>query len=291
MTAPPQGSATEHAEFPAGTIRYYRAGTAGPAIVLVHGGGIDNAMISWRHTIPALAADHRVFVPDLPRHGGSRNWSGRVGQRTMEEILRWLLDLWGVERAVLVGLSTGGSAVTGFTLRHPHRASGLVLVASGGLRHRIAGQLPMYLMLRSRVAGPAIARLAKLSRGTCRRYLSRGVLHAPGRVADLEQLLDEVLAELRGTDSVFSDWLFEAVGSRSMRVNHLPLLDRVRCPTMLIHGAADRRVPLQVSRTAADVVPGSELRVLTEAGHWCHREKPGEFNAALREFLNRGGNP
>ncbi|ASU77794.1 alpha/beta hydrolase [Actinopolyspora erythraea] len=288
MTAP-SSVVTEHVEFPAGTIRYHRAGSAGPAVVLLHGGGIDNAMISWRHAIPALAVDHRVFLPDLPRHGGSGNWTGNAGQRTLEEVLRWLLDLWGLDRAVLVGLSTGGSVVTGFTLRHPQRVNGLVLAAPDGLRHRIAGQLPTYLMLRSRFSGPAIAALAGMSRGLCRQYLNRGVLHEPGRMADTEQLLDEVLAEARESGSVFSDWQFEAVGSRNMRVNHLPYLDRIRCPTMFVHGEFDRQVPVEVSRTAARAVAGSELRVLTEAGHWCQREKPDEFNAALREFLNSNG--
>lgn len=285
MTAPPQGVETDHVEFPAGKVRYYRAGHSGPAVVLLHGGGIDNAMLSWRHTIATLSVDHRVYLPDLPRYGDSREWHGRAGQRTLEELLRWLLDEWGVQRATLVGLSTGGSAATGFALRHPHRVNGLVLVGAGGLQHRIPHQTLTYLLVRSRVAGPMIARSMRWSNGLCRRYL-RGVLHDRTQVHDLEALTRELRAELRGLQSVFSDWQYDAVERRTMKVNHLPQLHRIQCPMMVIHGAADAQVPVSVAHEAAGAVRGSKLRVIPEAGHWCQREKPNEFNAAIREFLN-----
>lgn len=117
MTALPQGVETDHIEFPAGKIRFHRAGGSGPAIVLLHGGGVDNGMLSWRHTVPVLAVDHTVFVPDLPGQGGSRPWHGRADQRTCEEALRWLLDAWRVPDATVVGMSMGGSIATGFALR------------------------------------------------------------------------------------------------------------------------------------------------------------------------------
>jgi 4,5:9,10-diseco-3-hydroxy-5,9,17-trioxoandrosta-1(10),2-diene-4-oate hydrolase len=44
-------------------IRYLAAGE-GPPMVLLHGAG-DNAL-DWRWVMPALAATHRVYAPDLP---------------------------------------------------------------------------------------------------------------------------------------------------------------------------------------------------------------------------------
>lgn len=286
MTAPPQGVEVEHVTFPAGTIRYYRAGSAGPAIVLLHGGGVDNGLLAWRHAIPALAVDHRVYVPDLPGRGGSVDWVGRANQRTLEEALRWLLDSWGLDDAILVGLSLGGSVATGFTLRHAHRVRGLVLVGSGGLQHRIDRQLLAYLLPRTRFTGPLVAKLLGLHRGLARRYLLRGAFAGSQPVTDMEQLVDELHAETRNCGSVFTDWLTDSAGRRSMKVNHLPHLGRIRCPTMFIHGEQDGIVPMASSREAAGAVPGSKLRTVAGAGHWVNREKPGEFNALLREFLN-----
>ncbi|RCW45255.1 pimeloyl-ACP methyl ester carboxylesterase [Halopolyspora algeriensis] len=288
MTAPPQGVEIEHVEYPAGRIRYYRAGSSGPPVVLLHGGGIDNGLLAWRHTIPALAVDHRVHVPDLPGRGGSVEWTGRADQRNLEEVLRWLLDSWGLEEATLVGLSMGGSIATGFALRHPQRVGGLVLAGSGGLQPRVDKQVLLHLLLRTRFAGPLIARLLPLHRGLSRRYLARGAFGDPHSVPDLEHILDEVRAELRTCGSVFTDWMTDAVGRRSMRVNHLPHLGRIHCPTMLIHGERDAMVPVSAAREAAGAIPGSKLRIVPGAGHWVNRERPNEFNAFLREFVNGG---
>ncbi|WP_019855230.1 alpha/beta fold hydrolase [Actinopolyspora mortivallis] len=288
MTAPTQDVHTEHLGFPAGTVRYHRAGDTGPAVVLLHGGGVDNALISWRHTIAPLAADHRVYLPDLPGHGGSKQWSGTLGQRTLEEVLRWLLDSWGVSRAVLVGSSVGGSAAVGFALRHPERVRGLVLTGCEGLRHSLPNQLGTYLRTRVRLPDRTVTRLLALRREFCG-LLTRRLLYAPDQLFDREQLLTELHAELRERTGLLSGWYSETVGSGHMRVNHLPGVHGLRCPTVLVHGEHDSWIPLATAEKAARAIPGCDLRVIRQAGHWCHREKPGEFNGALREFVNRLG--
>ena len=286
MTAPQQGVEADHIEFPAGRIRFHRAGGTGPAIVLLHGGGMDNGLLSWRPTIPVLAADHQVFIPDLPGHGGSTPWRGRANQRTFEEVLRWLLDAWQIPDAVLVGQSTGASIAAGFTLRHPQRVRGLVLVDPAGVQHRLNRHLLTYLLVQLRFVGPLAARALGMSRALTRSMLTRGVFTGSQPVTDLEAIVDEAVAEARNRRSVFSDWLVDALDRRAMRVNHLPHLDRIRCPAMVIHGEQDSVVPVSAGREAAGAIAGSMLRVLPDAGHWPSRERATEFNALLREFVN-----
>ncbi|MGW0890008.1 alpha/beta fold hydrolase [Saccharopolyspora sp. NPDC002578] len=286
MTAPPQGVEVDHVEFPAGKIRYYRAGSSGPAIVLLHGGGLDNAMLSWRHTIPVLAEDHRVYVPDLPGQGGSRPWHGRANQRTFEEVLRWLLDAWQVRDTMIVGLSMGGSIATGFTLRHPRRVRGLVLVGSGGLVPRLDHHLLSYLATRVEFVGSVSAKLLAKHRGLVRRQLTKQLFTGDRPVPDLESIVDEVSAEAGQRESVFSDWQRDSLGRRAMRVNHGPHLDQINCPVMFIHGEQDTAVPISSSRQAATAISGAQLHVIPGAGHWPNREKANEFNALLRQFVN-----
>jgi pimeloyl-ACP methyl ester carboxylesterase len=286
MTAPSQGVEIDHVEFPAGKIRFYRAGTSGPAIVLLHGGGMDNGMLSWRRTIPALAADHTVYVPDLPGQGGSLPWRGRANQRTCEEVLRWLLDSWGVRQATFIGQSMGGSVATGFALRHAQRVSGLVLVDSGGLQARLNQHVLAYLLVRLRFLGKTGAKVLGLHRSLVRRMLKRSVFTGSQPVSDLDEIVEEMLVEIRNRGSVLTDWHHESIGRKAMKVNHLPHLDQIRCPTMVIHGENDRIVPVSSSQEAAGAIAGSALRVLPDAGHWPNREKPTEFNALLREFVN-----
>lgn len=57
---------------PSGRVRYVVAGPDdAPAVVLLHGGGLDAAAFSWKRTVSALADGFRVYAPDWPGYGGS----------------------------------------------------------------------------------------------------------------------------------------------------------------------------------------------------------------------------
>lgn len=286
MTAPPQGVEVDQIEFPAGKVRYYTAGTDGPPIVLLHGGGPDNALLSWRNTIGVLAADHRVYAPDLPGQGGSTEWRGRANQRTFEEVLRWLLDAWQIPQATLVGLSMGGSIAVGFTLRHPQRVRALALVDSTGLQHRMPHHLLTYLLMRTNFSGRVAAKLLRGNRALVRLALNKVFFADSSAVTDLESIVGEVGAEAAARRSVFADWHADAINRRSMTINHLPQLGRISCPVTVIHGEKDALVPVASAHEVAGAIPGAQLRVMPQAGHWPNRERPTEFNALLREFVN-----
>lgn len=286
MSAPPQGVEVGQIEYPAGNIRFYRAGTSGPAIVLLHGGGLDNALLSWRHTIPVLAADHRVFVPDLPGQGGSLPWLGRADQRTLEEVMRWLFESWELPKATVVGLSMGASIATGFALRHPQRVNGLVLVDPGGMQHRLDNHLLSWLLVKFGFIGRLTAKSFAHSRLLVRSMLTKNLFAGGRPVSDLESIVTELVTAARDTKTVFTDWQRDSIGRKNMKVNHLPNLPRIHCPTTVIHGDQDKAVPLPVARDVAGAIPDASLRVISGAGHWPNREKPTEFNALLREFVN-----
>jgi pimeloyl-ACP methyl ester carboxylesterase len=108
-----------------GAIAYDVAG-AGPPVVLIHGGFGDRRM--WVGQMSALAVRHRVVRYDLRGYGGSA--APTADYAALPDLLR-LLDQLGIQRAVLVGNSMGGSLALDFSLVHPERVSGLVLVASG----------------------------------------------------------------------------------------------------------------------------------------------------------------
>ena len=57
-------------------IRYLTAGEGDP-VILLHGIGLDAASVSWKHTLPHLAENHRVIAPDFPGHGESDGAEGR----------------------------------------------------------------------------------------------------------------------------------------------------------------------------------------------------------------------
>ena len=63
------------------------------------------------------------------------------------------------------------------------------------------------------------------------------------------------------------------------------VLPRIDVPTLLLYGELDVRSPLHVAEALHASIPGSQLVVLAGVGHAANAEKPEEFNAAVRTFL------
>ncbi|HLU97079.1 MAG TPA: alpha/beta hydrolase [Thermobifida alba] len=271
-----------------GPVRYYRAGESGPAVVLLHGAMLDTAPLTWGRTVAALGDSHRVFAPDLPRHGGSRPWHGPTDQEGLEAVLAELLDHWELSRASLVGLSLGGGIAAGFAARRPERVDRLVLVAPGGMEGRRIAQGTTYLLLHTpfllRLATVLLARGPRLLRATLAAALVEGERNPDfAEIAALAE--EEARAKHEAGELALDDWQIRSYGWRRMRTDLRPLLPRITAPTLVVRGDADTAVPLSAVEEAARLIPGAELLRIPRAGHLLPRDRPEEFHAALRAFL------
>jgi pimeloyl-ACP methyl ester carboxylesterase len=92
-------------------VRCYRAGPGdgvGPALVLLHGGGLDSAQAAWAPVWSALTPHARLVAPDLPGYGGSLPGTT---EPTLEVYRTWLLgflDACQIGRATIAGLAPCG---------------------------------------------------------------------------------------------------------------------------------------------------------------------------------------
>lgn len=69
------------------------------------------------------------------------------------------------------------------------------------------------------------------------------------------------------------------------RPDSRPLLPRIACPTLVLAGRQDVRLPLAVQEEMAATIPGAELVVVEHCGHLSTMERPVEVNCALRRWL------
>ena len=61
---------------------------------------------------------------------------------------------------------------------------------------------------------------------------------------------------------------------------------QVRCPTLLVHGAADPLMPAAAAEALAARIPGARLAVMADCAHAPFVSQPEAFLAAVRPFLN-----
>ena len=69
------------------------------------------------------------------------------------------------------------------------------------------------------------------------------------------------------------------------RMDSRPLLETIRCPTMVLVGDGDELTPPELSKEICTGISGARLVVVPDCGHLSTIEKPEAVNAALAEWL------
>lgn len=253
----------------------------GVPVLLLHGGGLDRASLSWRYLLPELAKRRHVIAPEWPGYGGSE---GIGRDHTLADLVAWLvalLDDLAIERVDAVGVSMGGGAALWFALEHPDRVRRIVAADAYGLQDRAPFHLLSYLATRLPL-GAWSGALLQRSRWATRRALG-SIFADRGRITD--ELVDEVLDMLRTGNGLATFGRFQRgeVGPRRLRTILLPELHCVLAPALIVHGEGDTLVPLADARRAADAMPNARF-VTLDAGHWPMRERPERFNKIVLDF-------
>lgn len=275
-------------DLPQGRLRYYRAGSTGPYVVLLHGAALDTALYTWRFTIPVLAERFRVIAPDLPFHGGSRPWRGPGDQADLEAAVEGLLDHLDVSRASIVGLSLGGGIAAGFAARHPDRVERLGLVNAGGLEDVRPWHRTTFLFLRTPGLLSLMTRYYLRSPDRIRSAVARAMVDGE-QARDFEPLVELALAEAAAKrehgELLFDPWQVQSYGFSRMRTNHKPLLPTIDVPAAFFHGSDDPLVRRQVAVDAVELLPHGRLVEFPGAKHVLPHDQPDRFNDELGAFL------
>lgn len=219
-------------------------GEVGRPVFLAHGGWVGSWEL-WQQPFELMADDWRCISYD---HRGSGATSARPDQVTpqglIDDVLR-VMDFYDVDRCVLAGESLGAVTAMSVALQHPDRIAGLVVVdgvteAGGRAPHpMIAGCRSDYPSL---VAGFVDACLPEADADHLRRWGRQILLRAEPEAAAR---------------------MFECYDEQPLS----PAAELIVQPTLVLHGARDAVVPLEVARELASRVPGAELVVLPDAGH------------------------
>ncbi|WP_342372271.1 alpha/beta hydrolase [Propioniciclava soli] len=265
-----------------------------PPVVLLHGGGLDNALLSWEPLGAALAAaGHRVVAPDHPGFGHSALPPWRVSQERLVAYVGEFLDALGLGSVVLGGISMGGGMSLGYALDHPDRVAGLLLFGTYGLADRQTSGLwarPTHWLSWALVRTGALGALTGAYLGHRRLLVSslRGIVRNPAELTS--ELVDAVVVEASRPDAfaAFGQWQRDQVLLSRMRTNYTPRLAEIGAPVLLVHGERDSGVPLASIRDAAGRLPDATLLVVVGAGHWVQRDRPDIVIPAVAGFL-RGG--
>jgi pimeloyl-ACP methyl ester carboxylesterase len=262
---------------------FYRSAGSGPVIVLVH--GITSTSATWANVLPYLAEHFTVIAPDLLGHGESAKPRGDYSLGAYASGVRDLLIALGHERATFVGHSLGGGVAMQLAYQFPEHCDRLALVSSGGLGREIGlllraatipgSELVLPLLVNDPLigAGRAVGRL--LGRVGLRVHTDLGeVLRGHASLSDGEARS----AFLHTLRTIVDPW-----GQRVDASDRLYLAQAV--PFLLVWGERDPIIPVEHAHAAHRLVPGSQLEIFPDAGHFPHLDDPLRFVRLLTDFM------
>ncbi|MDF2443447.1 MAG: hypothetical protein JWR01_1650 [Subtercola sp.] len=255
-------------------------GGSGRPVVLIHGWPLSGE--SWSEQVPAFeAAGYRVITYD--RRGFGRSDKPKTGYTydTLTEDLHTLLTELDLNDVTLVGFSMGGGEVARYFTKYGAERLHSVVFASA---------VPPFLLKGpSNPDGPLdAAQAAKMTAGltadedafydefTTQFFSVDGVLKVT------EEQRQEALALAKQSSKVAALACMAAFAGTDFRDD----LTKVSVPTLVIHGDGDGTVPFEGSGARThEAIAGSELVVIHDAPHGVTVSHPGEWNAAVLDFL------
>lgn len=252
-----------------GEIEYQEAGSGHPLIFVSGLGGVGRY---WGPQLPAFSAQYRVVTYDQRGTGGSDRKARRFSLDGMTADLVGLMDALGIERAHVVGLSTGGAIGQTLAIEYPARVARLVMVSTWThcdpwFRRLFDARRAMY-----REAGSELhAQFHPLW------------LYPPDYVnAHDEEIEQERRIAVAGAPPVeVSIGRIDAIMAFDRRRD----LGRIRAPTLIVAADNDYITPSYHAQALARAIPGSQLVVMNGGGHSLSKTRPEEFNRTVLEFL------
>jgi pimeloyl-ACP methyl ester carboxylesterase/class 3 adenylate cyclase len=266
--------------------RYARSGDVSIAYQVTGDGPFDLVFVppfithverwwSLESFAPALrryASFSRLILFDKRGTGMSDRVSGMTTLETRMDDLRAVLDAAASKRTAILASSEGAAMSLLFAATHPERTAALVL-RSAYPRTMWAPDYPW-------------GRTEERYRLETDRQLA--IFGPRSNAQEAARLLgqfdeDEVGPLVEYWRQSASPGAVEALASMNKQIDVRQVLPTIRVPTLILHGAEDAIVPVEVGRYMAERIPGARLVEIPGAGHL----SVGRSNQPISEQLER----
>lgn len=251
---------------------YYETHGTGTPVLLVP--GLGGAGSYWNPNIPAFAQEHRVIIHDHRGTGQSSRSRIHYSVEQMTNDLLAVMDHLGIEKAHLVGHSTGGAIGQTLAATHSDRLISLVIYASWTK------------------ADPFFRRVFEARRALLTDVGVSAYVRSTSIFLYPDWWLNQNINLLEEREKVAIP-AFPPPEIGASRIDAIVEFDRtadlpnIKTPTMVVCAKDDILTPPYFSRELARLIPGAELMVLERGGHCASETNTHAFNAAVLGFIAR----
>jgi non-heme chloroperoxidase len=249
-------------------IPYMETGdTSGTPLILLH--GFADTWHTFELVLPFLPQFIHVFA--LTQRGSGDVVRPEFGYRTkdFEADLLMFMDALHIEKAVILGASSGGFTARSFAIRHPGRTLGLVLLGSPStLRDKPSVRETIDHTI-SKLTDPVDPEFV---RGFANSMISKPVPQA---------FLDMIIADqLKIPARVWSE------ASKGLLEEEFPgEISKIKVPTLIIWGDRDSITTKGDQEELSNAITGAKLIVHPGAGHVLYWEVPDLVASDIVAFM------
>lgn len=257
-------------------LNYVEYGTATddrPTLIIAH--GLFGSGRNWGVIAKRLADSRHVITPDMRNHGSSPRAPTQSYPDMAADLAELIETLGGP--VDLCGHSMGGKAAMTLALLHPELVQRLIVADIAPVAYTHTQSMFIDAMRQVDLANltrrsDAEAQLAAAGVEPSLQSFFTQSLDVPNKAWRLN--LDVLESEMPG----LVGWPDDLGGTFEGR-------------TLFLSGGASDYVKRADRDQIKSYFPAARFAKLPGAGHWLHAEKPREFEAAVRAFLEIGGAP
>ena len=240
-------------------------GTGEPPLTFVH--GFTQTRTSWMPVATELAPRHRCILVDAPHHGEAHDRDVTFDQAA-DLVADTAVD------SVLVGYSMGGRLALAAAVRHSSSLRALVLVSA------TAGIVDDAERETRRAADEALAaRIEAIGTDEFLREWTTQPMFAKSTIAN-----DDYQSRRTNDPHSLAQSLRQC--STGMQVPLWAELGQITIPTLVLAGERDGKY-VDIAERLHRSIRGSELAIVSDAGHATHLDRPLKCVALLADFVAR----
>jgi pimeloyl-ACP methyl ester carboxylesterase len=256
-------------------------------LILLHGAGVDSALVSFGSALVSLGRRRRVIAPDLPGYGETEFSDSSFSMPWYGDWITDLIHGLGLDRVNLAGLSLGGWITLEVAISQPDAVCRIVPINPGGVTEKFNFMRTAEWLANHPAMNTQMYKwYARMGRSLTRMQLRSSIIENAAALTD--DLIDAVLVNSKRPHAgeafaATQRWAFSLGPQGWSLVSRLP---QIRARTLIIAGRNDKLVPVADSIRASQLVQDGDVRILEPCGHWLVRDCPTEFVDAVNQFLD-----
>lgn len=268
-------------------IAVYENGSGNIPLVLLHGGGVDSAMLSWREIMNSIPEQYVVYAIDLLGYGKSDRPEGMKGELFYQKhisVVESVVDQLHLNKFVLSGLSMGGAISIGYSLKNPDKVTALIPVDSWGLVSKMPMHSVYYWFVNTSLLKVSFRLFAKYH-WLVKWSLVYSMIGDSSKIS--ETLIDEVFAlcQIPNPEISMQDYQRSSLTKRGTIPDYTERLKELLMPVLFINGERDSLVKVNDVAKASQNVKNGQLHIMKGCKHWSQKERPEEYVKVINTFI------